>query len=139
MIVIGIIGILAVIAIPQYTSYVARAQGAEAINILGGAKVIIAEFKSSNGDFPDTTELQAIYPIASNTSTQTKYLTTLAVQTGANSTTGPFSMRATFKASSVSSLLTSKYIDLSTTGEGTIWTCVPQSTIPKDVLPATCR
>jgi len=138
MIVIGIIGILAVIAIPQYTSYVARAQATEAINILGGAKTAIAEFKSSNGAFPaNTAALQAIYPIAVDTDTKTKYLDTITVEAmGAN-----FILRATFKAAGVSSLLQGNYIELVTpaAGEGTAWTCVPEADINKDVLPASCR
>src|SRR5687767_11763313 len=62
MIVIGIIGILAVIAIPQYTNYVARAQATEAVNVLGGAKVAIAEFLSNNGAYPSAASLTEIYP-----------------------------------------------------------------------------
>jgi len=138
MIVIGIIGILAVIAIPQYTSYVARAQATEAINVLGGAKTAIAEFKSTNGAFPSTqASFNDIYPMASGTSTNTKYIASIVPSTSG----GNFILTATFKASGVSSLLTSKSIDLRTpsTGEGTSWTCVPLSTIPSDVLPASCR
>jgi len=140
MIVIGIIGILAVIAIQQYTSYVARSQATEAINVLGGAKVAIAEYKSSNGLFPTTAQLQTIYPMASATDTKTKYIDTLAVTAGdGDDGTGTFDLTATFKASGVSSLLTSKTITFRSTGEGTKWTCVPDATIDKDVLPASCR
>ena len=140
MIVIGIIGILAVIAIPQYTSYVARAQVTEAINVLGGAKAIVAEFKSSNGDFPTTAELEAIYPIATATDTKTKYIQSLIVQRGDNSANGPFTIRATFKNAGVSSLIAGDFIDLETNGEGTNWQCVPEANdIPLDVLPASCR
>jgi len=138
MIVIGIIGILAVIAIPQYTSYVARAQATEAINILGGAKVAIAEYKSSNGSFPSTqAQLNYIYPIASAVTTSTKYLASLVPSTAG----GNFVLTATFLASGVSSLLSGRNITLTTpsTGEGTLWTCTPAATIPKDVLPASCR
>jgi type IV pilus assembly protein PilA len=138
MIVIGIIGILAVIAIPQYTSYVARAQATEAINVLGGAKVSIAEYKSSNGSFPTTqTLLNDVYPIASAITTNTKYLASLVPSTSG----GNFVLTATFNATGVSSLLSGQNITLitPTTGEGTNWTCVPASTIPKDVLPASCR
>lgn len=138
MIVIGIIGILAVIAIPQYTSYVARAQATEAINVLGGAKVAIAEYKSSNGSFPTTQALlNDVYPMASAASTSTKYISTIVP----SSASGNFLLTATFKTTGVSSLLSGSSIALTTplTGEGTAWTCTPAVAIPKDVLPASCR
>jgi len=139
MIVIGIIGILAVIAIPQYTSYVARSQATEAINVLGGAKVAVAEYKSSNGLFPSTAQLYDIYPMASATDTKTKYVDSMYVQTGAGSAAGPYTLRVNFKASGVSSLLAGQTMDLTTGGEGTNWTCTADADIPKDVLPAACR
>ena len=48
MIVVAIIGILAAIAIPQYQNYVARAQATEAVNLLGGLKLPLAEALSFN-------------------------------------------------------------------------------------------
>ena len=51
MIVVAIIGILAAIAIPQYQNYVARAQASEGLVLASGAKVAIAEYVNTNGDF----------------------------------------------------------------------------------------
>lgn len=55
MIVVAIIGILAAIAIPQYQSYVARAQFSEAPNLLGGARTPVEEQILSRGpeNLPD--------------------------------------------------------------------------------------
>ncbi|HEX5514403.1 MAG TPA: pilin [Gammaproteobacteria bacterium] len=49
MIVVAIIGILAAIAIPQYQSYVARAQYSEAPMLLGGARTPVEESLLSRG------------------------------------------------------------------------------------------
>ena len=52
MIVVAIIGILAAVAIPQYQNYVARAQVAEALVLMSGAKTGVAEYAMVTGDFP---------------------------------------------------------------------------------------
>ncbi len=136
MIVIGIIGILAVIAIPQYTSYIARAQVTEAINILGGAKLAVADYVSHNGSFPDQATLNSIYPMASNTDTKTKYITSIIPWGDVNY----YTLIATFKLNNVNSSLANHAIIFNTlrTGQGTKWICT--SNIPnKDMLPASCR
>ncbi|MCL7929059.1 pilin [Halomonas llamarensis] len=51
MIVVAIIGVLASIAVPQYQNYTARAQVAEALNVLSGVKVQLAERYAFDGDF----------------------------------------------------------------------------------------
>ena len=54
MIVVAIIGILAAIAIPQYQNYVARTQTSEALVLASGAKVAIAEYANTNGQYSTT-------------------------------------------------------------------------------------
>ncbi len=137
MIVIAIIGILAIIAIPQYTNQTAKAQMTEAVNALGGAKVVVADLKSNNGTFPTLAQLQEVYPITSATDTKTKHIQSITLP----SVSGYFVMRAIFKSTGTSALLQNKYIDFQTpsNGEGTYWTCIPDSTLQKDLLPAVCK
>ena len=43
---------MAAVAIPQYQNYVARAQAAEGLSLLSGAKTAVAEYVTANGSFP---------------------------------------------------------------------------------------
>lgn len=52
MIVVAIIGILAAIAIPAYQEYVIRTQVVEGLNLTGGLKTGVAEYKAATGEWP---------------------------------------------------------------------------------------
>ena len=54
MIVVAIIGILVTVGIPQYQNYTARAQAAEGLSLMSGAKTAVAEYVTVNGGFPDS-------------------------------------------------------------------------------------
>jgi type IV pilus assembly protein PilA len=141
MIVIGIIGILALIAIPQYTSYIARAQATEAMNILGGAKLPIADFVANNGTFPTTAQLAAIYPVVNTTgvtTASTKYLARLDTTPNANITGSAITARF-INATGVSTLLKNQTVTFTANNDAaTLYTCTSTAT-QKDVLPANCR
>ena len=53
MIVVAILGILAAIAIPTYLDYTVRAKVSEAVSLLSGIANSIAEYHTSQGDWPD--------------------------------------------------------------------------------------
>jgi type IV pilus assembly protein PilA len=139
MIVIGIIGILSVVAIPQYTNYVARAQVMEAFNLLGGAKMPIADFVANHGAFPTTAELHANYPVlqsaSGDVSGNTKFLNSITTSTNS----GVFSVTALFKKQNVHSLIAEQKVIFTAQNAGaTAWACT-SSIQNKDVLPSVCR
>ncbi|MFM2344652.1 MAG: hypothetical protein RLZZ210_1263 [Pseudomonadota bacterium] len=146
MIVIGIVGILAIIALPQYNNYVARSQATEAVNILGGSKVVIAEFVSTNGRYPTQAELHEIYPIITtdtgSVASSTKYLDAVTVGTANIDGTDRFTLTAKFKSANVNAKLESKSIVFHTpvasaTGAGTSWEC--RGDISAEALPSACK
>ena len=52
MIVIAILAILMAIALPAYQDYTIRSQVSECMNLAGGARTAVAEYWTSDGDWP---------------------------------------------------------------------------------------
>ena len=128
MIVVAIIGILAAIAVTQYQRFIAKAQVAEALNLLGGAKAVIEFEATQTAVFPDDAKLSdwgikksGIYVKEIKADVATKRIT------------------ATFRADNISGLIKDKTIvfelldDLS-------WSCrKTPSTVEDSLMPVACN
>jgi type IV pilus assembly protein PilA len=151
MIVVAIIGILAAVALPQYQNYTARAQTAEAMNLLSGLKTPIMDITGSNGlatacstadavpaPVPQTDPVTPAVPAgalhASNNFTLSgKYVASIAAAATANTSCA---LTATFKTTGVNDKLAGKTIVFTYTAANADWSCT--SDLDESVRPKTC-
>ena len=129
MIVIAILGILMAIAIPAYQDYQVRAKVSEGMNLSSGAKLAVAEFRSSTGHFPDTYQSAGISATITGNNVS-------GVDVGAGGL-----ITVTYSGPTV---IASKQLKLkpSFTGGSVTWNCtagVSGTDVPTKYLPSQCR
>ncbi|MYL24436.1 prepilin-type N-terminal cleavage/methylation domain-containing protein [Halomonas alkaliantarctica] len=141
MIVVAIIGVLASIAVPQYQTYVARAQMSEAMSLASGAKTAMAERYAMTGSWPaDNSEAG----LAGETSISGEFVSQVLVKNdggqGGNDPSGTGEVEVSFKTDGVASPLSNKKVLFAgqASGNGSItWTC--KSTVEAQYLPENCE
>lgn len=128
---VAIIGVLSAIAGPAYQTYVARAQVADAVQLLAGAKMPLAEYYSNNGVWPE--EITDV-----TDSVRGRYTASVALRDGAGSAEPALTVAATLAATGVNARVRGRTVVLATTDGGVTWTCRPGTVSPDD-LPGACR
>ncbi|MBT8082916.1 MAG: pilin [Gammaproteobacteria bacterium] len=129
MIVVAIIGILAAIAIPAYQDYTIRAQVSEGLNLAGGAKAAVSEFRMDRGEWPTDNTAAGIATTA--TDINGKYVTGVAVAQGVITVTYGNDAHADIEDDTL------EMSPVAQTGS-VVWTCQSDDLADKH-LPAACR
>ena len=131
MIVIAILGILMAIAIPAYQDYQVRAKVSEGMNLASGAKLAVAEVKSSTGKFPSSSASAGV----SGTITGNNVKSVIVTTSGEIDVTysGPTEINTKVLA-----------LVPTATGGSVKWDCTASgtsnaTTVPSKYLPSACR
>ena len=134
MIVLAIVGILAAVAIPAYQDYVARAQVAEATDLLFGTKMPMAEHYTNEGQWPNA--LNSVVDTLNG-----RYVSNIAITAGMAKTGVSVTLMATMRSGMLNDQLRGRTILLSTTSGGRRWVCQSGGINPiqPKYLPGACR
>lgn len=137
MVVIAIIGILSAIAVPAYQNYVARAQIAEALQLLSGPKNAVADNYHTRGACPDNST-QADFGLAQQNDINAKYIASVLARNGTGG--AECELVATFKNTNVAAPLKGGVIILrfDAASGSDRWDCSSPG-LSKTVLPSSCR
>ncbi|MBO67167.1 MAG: prepilin-type cleavage/methylation domain-containing protein [Acidiferrobacteraceae bacterium] len=137
MIVVAIIGILAAVAIPQYQNYVARSQVSEAMNLVSGVKIAVAEYFNSNGTFPSGTgNAHSALGIATSSNIKGKYVAGVSVADDGTGVT-TITMKSAGDAHSAVAGTTLKLTPSGSSG-AISWTCAV-GTMDAKYVPSACK
>ena len=153
MIVVAIIGILAAIAIPAYQNYTAKAQAAEALNLLAGLKTSIMDIAGSSSLKDACSDAAAVPDVATTDINEYKPAGALHSSTGFTKSgkyvasitptytaaTNTCKLTAAYQTSGINDKLIGKNVAFTYTvdenGRGA-WSCT--SNLDEAVRPSTC-
>lgn len=129
MIVIAILGILLAIAIPAYQDYTVRARVSEALMLSAPAKLVVSEYRISNGTWP------ADNATAGYRTGESTYVASVSISAG-----GVVTMQLRNRADLGDAAGQSLELipSWSTLGQTVSWRCLG-GTLPTRFTPSTCR
>jgi type IV pilus assembly protein PilA len=137
MIVVAIIGALASIAVPQYQNYTARAQVAEALNVLSGVKSELGERYAMEGSFGSGNLLNQTELVS-----QTQYVDSIDYYTTDGGNGVDIGIRMKNEPPVSQAIRNHRFRIEVRASEGSItWECMPAQQQPMDekYLPGSCR
>ena len=126
---IAIVGLLVAVLLPSYGDYTHRAQAAEAVSLLAGAKTPLAEYFENRKHWPVRLD-----GVSGNSG---KYTLSVAITRGAGAT-GEIELTATMRSEDVDRRVAGHTVLMISADGGRSWTCKP-GTMPAKNLPAGCR
>lgn len=122
--------LVAAVLIPSYGDYADRAQVAEAMSLLAGAKAPLAGYYENHKKWPPS--LADILPQPGG-----KYVQSVAITKGAGGA-GELELTATLRTDGVDRRIAGKSVHLLSADGGKSWVC-RAGTVPEKSLPFDCR
>jgi len=122
--------LVAAVLIPSYGDYADRAQVAEAMSLLSGAKAPLADYYGSHKKWPPS--LADMLPQPGG-----KYVQSVAITKGAGGA-GEIELTATLKTEGVDRRVAGKSVRLLSADGGKSWAC-RAGTVSEKTLPLDCR
>ena len=130
LIVVAVVGIVVAVLVPAYGDYVHRAQASEALSLLGGAKVPLAEYFEDRKKWPESLDKVVEH-------TSGKYTRSVVISKGAGGT-ADIELTATMKSEGVDRRVVGAKIRIFSSDGGKTWTCRGEPG-RQEILPASCR
>jgi type IV pilus assembly protein PilA len=126
--------LLGMVAVPAHVSTSSRAQVAEAVSLIGGARTPLAEYFADKGKWPTN-----LKEVAENTSG--RYTERVEITSGAGAASGALVITATMKKEGVRSDIAGKTVQYRSEDGGKTWICSrgPTNGVENKYLPAACR
>ena len=126
---IAIVGLLVAVLLPSYGDYTHRAQAAEAVSLLAGAKTPLAEYFENRKHWP--ARLDEV------SGSGGKYTQSVVITKGAGAA-GEIELTASMRNEGVDRRVAGHTVLMISADGGKSWTCKP-GTMPATNLPEGCR